>query len=226
MRRLVAVVSLLLAGATTLPSYAGAPALQVDRAAASRLVALVNATRAASGLARLAPDAQLTAEAERWTLHMATTGVLAHNDALFTTASHRAYRIRSFAENVGWNYTTATMHAAFLASPHHRDNLMGRDFRLLGIGAVSDGRGRLWVTEDFGTPRTAAAAPAPRVVAKPKPRLPVVAAPAATPRPRGEPTPTRPAVRRPAGEVVRQAATTAAVSPPPAHWVGACRGRL
>lgn len=163
----VAALALCALPAAAAPSGGAVP----DRDAARQLLKLVNATRALSGAAALVADPDLTAIAEGWSAHMASTGVLAHNDAFFTRETHRRLRISYFAENVGWNYTLPGVHAAFLASPHHRDNLLVGKYRLAGFAVVRDTKGRLWVTEDFGTPRKPAAVTA--VVAKPAP-APVV----------------------------------------------------
>src|SRR5687767_2434965 len=56
----------------------------LDRGAATQLLTMVNAERVARGLAPLVDDPALRGWAETWSLHMAGTGKLAHNDALFT----------------------------------------------------------------------------------------------------------------------------------------------
>ena len=35
-------------------------------------------------------------------------------------------------------------------SSEHRANILNRSFRLIGLGAVQDGRGRWWVAQTFG----------------------------------------------------------------------------
>ena len=87
-----------------------------------------------------------------WTERMASRGVLAHNDSLFTAASHRNLKLKAIGENVGWNYSVAAQHAAFVASPGHRANLDKAGFRVAGFAVVRAADGRIWSTEDFGTP--------------------------------------------------------------------------
>jgi hypothetical protein len=85
----------------------------------------------------------------------------------------------------------ATLHAAFIASPKHFENLIDPAFTHLGIGIVHVG-GTLYVSEMFmklnappapvvapvSTPVTAAPAPLPKPAPAPKP---VVAKPAPAP---------------------------------------------
>lgn len=181
----------------------------LDRSAATQLLAMVNAERLARGLAPLVDDPALRGWAERWSLHMATTGVLAHNDALFSRSAHRSLGIKVFAENVAWDDATFGVvgaHKQFVSSAHHHDNMLGAAYRLAGFAVARDSKGRVWVTEDFGTPRVSVPpAPAPRPAPKPAPK-PATAAPA---RPAARPaTPARPA------PAPRRAAPVRAPAPP------------
>jgi hypothetical protein len=189
---------------STSGSATAAPAPGVDRLAATRLLALVNAERVANGLVPVVDDPALRGWAEQWSLHMAATGVLAHNDALFTRAAHTTLRIKVFAENVAWDdaqFGVVGAHNQFRGSEHHRDNMLGSAYRLAGFAVARDSKGRVWVTEDFGTARTAvAAAPAPA----PRPAVPPVTR---------TPAPVRPVAPKPA--VVRRRAVVKAPAPQP-----------
>jgi hypothetical protein len=183
----------LLAAALAGPAFGGdpRPPITLDPAGATRLLSLVNAVRAQRGLVPLVRDPQLEAVAVRHTMRMASTGVLAHNEALFTRESHQALGIGAFAENVGYDWSVPGAHDGFMTSPKHLDNLLGPGYRLAGFAVARDAAGAVWVTEDFGTARTAVAAPAP-APATPAPRR----APAAAPpprRPAARPAPPRPA---------------------------------
>ena len=59
----------------------------------------INSYRADYGRARLVEDYQASRVAQRWTQHMAATGVLAHNPLSRTQVTASWYRI---AENVGY----------------------------------------------------------------------------------------------------------------------------
>ena len=117
-----------------------------------QLLALVNKHRRALGMPALTIDTRLAAIARKHTESMAATGVLRHNDALFTASSHKLLGMKAFGENVGWNYTVAAQDTAFLKSPLHRANIETRSFRVAGFAVVRGADGRIWSTEDFGTP--------------------------------------------------------------------------
>ena len=118
-----------------------------------QLLAEVNKHRRARGLVALKVDPGLAATARAWSEGMARRNVLAHNDAMFTTASRQRLGMRLLGENVGWNYSVTAQHKAFMSSPGHRRNIEHAAFRVAGVAVVRDARGRLWATEAFGTPR-------------------------------------------------------------------------
>ena len=117
-----------------------------------QLLAEVNATRHQHGLKPLVVDKRLAATARAWAERMASTATLAHNDPLFSAASHRRLGIKRLGENVGFDISVPAQHKAFLASPHHRDNVLQASYRVAGFAVVRDKDGHLWSTEDFGTP--------------------------------------------------------------------------
>jgi peptidoglycan hydrolase-like protein with peptidoglycan-binding domain len=81
---------------------------------------------------------------------MASSGTLYHNPNLTAEVTNW----RWVGENVGYGPDEATVHAAFMASPAHRDNILSTDYTELGIGVVVSG-GRVWVAEVFRQPMTA-----------------------------------------------------------------------
>ena len=172
-----------------------------DSVGTTRLYALVNAHRLSMGLPALTVDTRLADVAKGWTLHMATTGTLAHNDALFTRAMHTRLGIKSFGENVAYaNLGVDRANVILLESPHHRENIENAGFAVAGFAVYDDGKGLTWVTEDFGSAPGVVVAPAPRPPAarrpapapKPAPAAPrVVARPAPAPRPRTAALPAR-----------------------------------
>src|SRR4051812_40158562 len=117
-----------------------------------QLLAEVTATRRQHGLRPLTVDKRLAATARAWAAHLAASGTLAHNDPLFSAASHRRLGIRRLGENVGFDVSVPAQHKAFLASPHHRDNVLQASYRVAGFAVVRDKDGHLWSTEDFGPP--------------------------------------------------------------------------
>jgi uncharacterized protein YkwD len=188
---------------------------QYDAAGTARLYALVNAHRTAKGLRTLSVHPRLAAIAKDWTMYMARTGNFAHNDALFTKASHQSLGMATLGENVAFNHSVEAAHLALLNSPHHLYNIELPAFAVAGFAVVIDGTGRHWVTEDFGSaPRAAAPVkPVPKRVAPPVARPTVgrvQAAPRAAPR-----TAPRPAPKKPAAKPAPKPAAPAALSAAP-----------
>lgn len=118
-----------------------------------QLLAEVNTYRRARGLRPLAVDSKLAAAARSWAERMAAGNTLAHNEPLFSAASHKRLAMGRLGENVGFNVSVAAQHKAFLDSPHHRANVVLGSYRVAGFAVVRDKNGYLWSTEDFGTPR-------------------------------------------------------------------------
>ena len=143
------------------------------------VLSFVNANRAAGGLSPLVLDAELVSIARAHSQDMADSGVLGHNASL----PSQVKGWRSIGENVGTGPDVDTIDDQFLASDVHRGNILG-NYRDIGIGVVADADGTAWVTQVFVDPASPAAAPAPRSVARPKPRVthPGAARPAPSPR--------------------------------------------
>jgi uncharacterized protein YkwD len=140
------------ASPTPTPTPTAAPAPGYSATGTWQLLALVNKHRRAMGMPALVVDDRLAAIARKHTESMAASGVLRHNDALFTSASHKALGMKAFGENVGWNYSVPAQDTAFLKSPLHRANIETRSFTVAGFAVVRGADGRIWSTEDFGTP--------------------------------------------------------------------------
>lgn len=134
------------------PAPSAAPAPGYSATGTWQLLALVNQRRRAMGMRALTVDPRLAAVARKHTEQMAARGALRHNDALFTTASHKTLRMKTFGENVGWNYSVSAQHSAYVNSPLHRANVDARSFRVAGFAVVRGADGRIWSTEDFGAP--------------------------------------------------------------------------
>ena len=75
---------------------------------------------------------------------------------LYHTASHklkrRVTRWIVLGENVGVGGTVSSLHKAFMNSPAHKDNILYRPYRHVGVG-VRRARGRMWVTVIFESRR-------------------------------------------------------------------------
>jgi len=137
------------AGATTMtpppPSSAGATPTRGEYA----IVRAMNAVRARSGVPALRMGRALTRAARAHSVDMARRGYFDHGAFV--------QRLRSFgvrAPYIGENlaYGTQTLTAAaivqmWIASPPHRENLLDRGFRLIGVGVA--GSSRKLITADF-----------------------------------------------------------------------------
>ena len=169
-----------------------------DRAAALRILELVNRDRAQAGLPALADRADGTAVAAAWSASMAQAQRLSHSDDYFSRESHQRLNAKALGENVARNGSVDDAHARLMASPGHHANIMSTGYTVVGIAVYRDARGTYWVTQDFLLPKTAAPAPAAAPAPLPAPSAPVpaakprsvtpVAAPAPAPTPAAPPT--------------------------------------
>ncbi|HKS91434.1 MAG TPA: CAP domain-containing protein [Tepidiformaceae bacterium] len=120
--------------------------------AETALLGLLNQTRRARGLPRLAPSAPLRVAARSHSREMALSGVVGHGSALLQSFLDRLsglVRPGTLAgENVGCATSVGRVEAAFEASPGHLDNMLNPRFGTVGIGIATSPLG-LMVTEDF-----------------------------------------------------------------------------
>ena len=205
------VFGLILASGLTLFPGAAAQASTVSDEAS--FVAKINALRAGKGLSTLVVNDNLVAKARSWAATMAAAGRIWHS----TLSDGITADWKKLGENVGMGGTVDGLFAAFVASPHHYENLVDPAFDSVGIGVVMNGS-TIYVSQVFMelmpaaqtvsavvTPPTTA----PRVttttapkLAAPKPAPPklvvAVKAPPAPPAAASTPDPTPP----PAPEVV------------------------
>ena len=135
----------------------------------SRLLVQLNALRAQHGLRPLRLSHRLGAAADRHSLEMANDGYFAHespNGSAFWKRVERfysstGYRSWKVGENLIWQSPDLNAPEAmklWMASPPHRENLLSRSWREVGVSAVSVERGSgafegmtvTLVTVDFG----------------------------------------------------------------------------
>jgi uncharacterized protein YkwD len=105
----------------------------------------VNVVRAEHGVSHLDPDLAQMNKAQAWADHLAATGALAHSDpweGLYDGA-------RAVAENVGFGGDIASVMAAFMASPPHRDNLLNPRWNRVGTGVAVGRNGGVYVVQVF-----------------------------------------------------------------------------
>jgi uncharacterized protein YkwD/putative cell wall-binding protein len=168
-RRFASVFVVAVAAVAALLSLTGVAAASTpEQSAEARFAERINAERAAAGLNTLAVDASLAGVARGWSAGMGGRDSLAHNPDYAAQITLPWQRV---GENVGVTTLAGfapdslvdTLHAAFMASPGHRDNVMG-EFNAVGVGVVVTAD-KLWVTVNFalvpGLTPTPTPAPAP-----------------------------------------------------------------
>lgn len=152
----------------------------------------INQLRSSLGLATLAVDPELTAQARIWSQTMKDAGNIFHTTHLDAGITSDWEKL---GENVGVGGTVDALFDAFVASPKHYENLVDPSYRFIGVGVVWDGT-RMFTAHRFmallpPAASTTAPAEAPRPAgtrAGSKPATPTTTTPAeldAT-----EPTPT------------------------------------
>jgi uncharacterized protein YkwD len=127
----------------------------------------INGDRATIGAGALVEDGALVAKAQDWARHLADGSGGTCSGA---TLSHSDLRAgapagwRGLGENVGCRIApgpiashVTPLEASFMASPHHRDNIMNRGYNTAGIGlasvpaAIGNGWIVVYETQEFAT---------------------------------------------------------------------------
>ena len=211
----VSSVGVLVAPASTFAWGAGS----FSSASEQQLVALTNQSRANAGRRALRVDSALTSIARYRSKDMITRNYFSHSippsgKSVFNVMSERGYCFNLAGENIGWNtypddVATAQIHQMFMNSPSHRENIMGRAWDVIGVGAYKGADGKkMWTVlfaDKCGTAPKATPKPTPRPTARPTPKPAPRATPKPTPRPAAAappvasptPTPTAPLVTVP-----------------------------
>lgn len=160
---------------------------------ARRLLELVNAERAKSGLGALAWRDDVAAIALAHSQRMAQAGDIFHSDSFFGAAVKKLLNAVARGENVAYNGSVESAHSRLMASSGHRANILDARFSVAGFGVVRHADGRYFITQNFIQPDGAPASAAPRPVAppaaKPAAAKPAAAKPAPTPAPAPAPAP-------------------------------------
>ena len=127
--------------------------------AARQLLALVNTTRKAKGLAPLRWNKPLARVAKEHSQDMRTRGFVGHVSPRTGSPGDRVRRhkipIGVLMENVGVGPTIAGIHEGLMASPGHRAAILNAETTQLGIGVVRRARGNsadYFATQLFASP--------------------------------------------------------------------------
>ncbi len=113
-----------------------------------QVIALVNASRAASGLAPLREHPVLSLKADAWARHLRDICDLEHSK-LSDGAPDEWLKL---GENVGYGGTISQIHDAYLNSPGHRANIMDPAYTTMGAAAVygnCGGQTRVFTVQEF-----------------------------------------------------------------------------
>jgi uncharacterized protein YkwD len=167
MRRILSLLAVMVASATMfagLVTVAHPAAATTDTSAAeSQFFALLNQARADNGLPPVVRDAGLDNVAVDWSTKMqavyaktqkvtadgdCSTHALCHRPDLGPAVAAVEPAWQSAGENIGTGFSVESLHTAFMNSPGHFANIVG-NYNRLGVGVVTDGDGRIWVTFDF-----------------------------------------------------------------------------
>jgi len=144
-RRGITRIGLVVVFACLLAFLAPKPA-SAATSAEHQMAALINKARVSHGRAALRFNSSLSTYARRHSATMASKDLLYHNPYLAKWLANWSWTI--LGENVGVGDTIVSLHNAFMHSPPHRENIMDRRFRNVGVGVVVR-NGRTWVTIIF-----------------------------------------------------------------------------
>ena len=138
-RRLLAglMVSAVLVAAA--PQSAQAAATPKER----RFASMINATRTAALLNPMKMSNHLSDVARKHSKHMASKGELYHSNLERLLGPG----ITAVGENVGFGGSLQDLLQAFLASPPHAENILGK-YSKTGVGIVR-ANGQIWITQVF-----------------------------------------------------------------------------
>jgi uncharacterized protein YkwD len=135
------------------------PPIGCGNSQVQQVVDLVNAERAAAGVAPLAVDTRLAAAAQAHSDDQAATLTMSHTGSNGSTLADRinaaGYPWITIGENVAAGQpTAAAVVAAWMGSTGHRANILNASYAHLGVGVAyaTGGYGIYW-TLDFGRSR-------------------------------------------------------------------------
>src|SRR3981081_4301880 len=112
----------------------------------------LNRERSAQGLPALQWDAALASAAREHAARMAQRNILSHQlpgePQVQVRATQAGARFTTIAENIAVAPNCATIHSAWMQSPHHRDNIVDPELNGVGIAVVKGSDG-LFAVQDF-----------------------------------------------------------------------------
>lgn len=110
------------------------------------LVRMIAAERRAARVGRVAKDPVLVRAGRTKSLKMARGGKFAHSEPMAWAQG------RAGAQNIAVAPSAHLAMQAMLDSPPHRSNIRSGEWRVTGVGAAADCRGRIFFTVNFAGP--------------------------------------------------------------------------
>ena len=126
-----------------------------------QIVGCTNSARTARGLPALRRSSVLMHAARYHAHNMLRYNFFRHDDVFGQSPADRVARFgrrgmfRWVGENIAVGYWSAgDVCHAWMASQEHRANILGRHYRLIGVGYARAGDGRTYFVQDFGSHQT------------------------------------------------------------------------
>jgi uncharacterized protein YkwD len=116
------------------------------------VMCMIQSFRRENRLDSFARDARLDAVAKAHASAMMLTKNLAHDAGdgdPVARIENADLSARIVGENVAHAESALGAHRSLYASPSHRDNLLSREFDRIGVAALTDADGTVWVVEEF-----------------------------------------------------------------------------
>jgi uncharacterized protein YkwD len=136
----------------TVVAPAPAPAVSVvdaDVTFAQQIAVLINAERAAAGLAPLKVSTCATGFATSWSKHMAGTADFSHQSL---TPLMNDCGARGAGENIAYGATSPEQFMSmWMSSAGHKANILRSSFTHVGVGIARTAGGTIYATQDFLT---------------------------------------------------------------------------
>ncbi len=118
-----------------------------------KMLNLLNSDRKNNGLAALAHDPELSRIARIKSADMRDRNYFAHESPTYgdvrTMLKTFGYQYQSASENIAHHANVDKAQAAFLSSPGHRANILGKGWTKVGVGIVYDKDGFIYATQIF-----------------------------------------------------------------------------
>lgn len=117
------------------------------------MLALINTERKNRGLEELTINLKARAVARAYSIDMFARGYFSHINPEgknpFDRMRAGGVKFGSAGENLALAPNLALAHDGLMKSPGHRDNILSKDYRAVGIGIVDGGKYGLMVTQEF-----------------------------------------------------------------------------